>query len=72
MEERDMSRARRRDLLTSEDLHCSLMFKLWLIYHKNKFFPLSLLHAEELCSMRNVAPSLTLPNSMTTSGMAPI
>lgn len=43
-----MSRGWWGDPLTSEDLHCSLMFKIWLVHHKNKFLPLSFLHAEEL------------------------
>lgn len=36
------------DPLISEDLRCSLMFKISSIHLKNKFIPLSLLHAEEL------------------------
>lgn len=32
-----------REILTSEDLHCSLMFKIWITLHKNKCLPLSLL-----------------------------
>lgn len=43
-----MSRGWWRDPLNSEGLYCSLMFKIWFIHHKNKFLPLSLLHAEEL------------------------
>lgn len=37
-----------REILTSDDLHCSLMFKIWITFHKNKFLPLSLLCEEEL------------------------
>lgn len=43
-----MSRGWWGDPLTSEDLYCSLMFKIWLIHHKNKFLSLSLRQAEEL------------------------
>lgn len=62
-----------RDPLTSEDFHCSLMFKIWLVHHKNKFLPLSFLCVEELDRSTysgKSSPSPTLPFSVPISGTA--
>lgn len=63
-------------ILTSEDLHHSLMFKIWITLHKNKFCLLSLLYEEELD--RSICPgqsspssSLTVLCSVPTSGTVP-
>lgn len=64
------------DPLTSEDLHCSLMLKIWLTLHKNKLLPLSLLCAEKLDGsihpgQSSPSPSLAVPCSVPTSGTVP-
>lgn len=56
LEERAMSGGARESLI-SEDLHCSLMFKIWITLHKNNFLPLSLLCEEELDTLSKAAPA---------------
>lgn len=72
-----MSRGWWGDPLTSEDLHSSPVFKIWLVHHKNKFLPLSLLCAEDLDrstypGKSNPSPRPTQPHSAPISGTAPM